>query len=492
VRKLTFDYAGSWDLNFGQDISSQTSWGGQLYDDFIFELNGFGDDFAGPGDKEIDSAARTEAFETRRSITNGGFFLQEMLGFRDKLFLTAGLRVDGHSAFGSDFGWAPYPKVALAYTISDEGFWPESFGAMKLRTAYGESGKAPGVFDAVRTWDAVSGDDGKPGVTPDNLGNPDLGPERTREFEVGMDGSILNGRVTYEYTYYNQKTTDALIGVQQIPSGGFVGSQLANVGEIDNWGHELGVNVNALNMENWVWDLGLNLSTNKSNIVSLGGLESIYIGWRNEARPGHALPEFCHEHAVNGDAIGEVPDMQTECLGPTYPTHTYGINSSLTFFKRLTFDVLGEGQGGHVLSAGVLYQNTRRYRNPLCYDIQAQIAAGNTSNLKTSDWALCDRAYTSYGQWVQPADFFKIRSASLSYRIPEGWLPGSIRGATVRLQGRNLLKFTDYQGLDPEVSEDGVDSLYRQGYYHLPPFRTPPAAVPDLLVEHESRLLEES
>jgi TonB-linked SusC/RagA family outer membrane protein len=472
TRKLTFDYAGSWDMSLTQDFTSQTSWGGQLYDDFIFRLDAFGDDFAGPGDKEIDSAARTEANETRRNITNGGFFIQEMIGFRDKVFLTGGLRVDGHSSFGDDFGWAPYPKVSVSYVISDEAFWPETLGNMKLRSAFGESGKAPGVFDAVRTWDAVSGDDGKPGVTPDNLGNPELGPERTREFEVGLEGSVLDGRVTYEYTYYNQKTTDALIGVQQVPSGGFVGRQLENVGEIDNWGHELGVNVNALNRENLVWDLGLNFSTNNSEVVDLGGLESIYIGWRNEARPGQALPEFCHEVAINGNAIGEEPDMQDKCLGPTYPTHTYGINSSLTFLKRFTFDILGEGQGGHSLSAAVLYQNTRRYVNPLCWDIQEMVRNGNTANLKTSDWARCDRAYTSYGQWVQAADFFKIRSASLSYRIPEGWLPGQVRGATVRLQGRNLLKITDFQGLDPEVSEDGVDSLYRQGYYHLPPFRT--------------------
>jgi len=232
------------------------------------------------------------------------------------------------------------------------------------------------------------------------------------------------------------------------------------------------LNLNALNRDNWVWDLGVNLSTNHSNVVSLGGLSSIYIGWRNEAVPGHALPEFCDNYVQNPDAVGEVPINEKECLGPTYPTHTYGINSSLTFFKRFTLDVLGEGQGGHFLSAAVVYQNTRRYVNPLCFDIQAKIKAGDTANMTAKDRALCDRAYTTYGNWVQPADFFKIRSASLSYRIPENWLPGSIRGATVRLQGRNLLKFTDYQGLDPEVSEDGVDSLYRQGYYHMPPYRT--------------------
>jgi len=474
TRKYTFDYGGSLDLTFGQDITSQTSWGGQLYDDFVFRLNGFGDDFAGPGDKVIDSAARTEAYETRRTITNGGFFIQEMVGWKDKLFLTGGLRVDGHSAFGSDFGWAPYPKVGLAYTISDETFWPERFGEMKLRTAFGESGKAPGVFDAVRTWDAVSGDDGQPGVTPDNLGNPELGPERTREFEIGAEGSVLNGRVTYEYTYYDQETTDALIYVQQLPSAGFTGTQLENVGHIDNKGHEFAVNVNAISRDNFIWDVGFNYSTNKSNVLSLGGLNSIYIGWRNEARPGMALPTYCHEGLKDElmDAVGVTPEIAQKCYGPTYPTHTLGINMSFTFLERLTFDVLGEGQGGHVLSAAELYQNTRRYVNPLCYDVQQAVYSGQTSDLRTEDWARCDRRYTSYGAWVQKADFFKIRSASLSWRIPEDWLPGNIRGATMRLQGRNLLKFTDFQGLDPEVSEDGIDSLYRQGYYHLPPYRT--------------------
>ena len=422
----------------------------------------------------VDSAARTEAYETRRSITNGGFFVQEMVGWKDKLFLTGGLRVDGHSAFGSDFGWAPYPKVGLAYTISDESFWPERFGEMKLRTAFGESGKAPGVFDAVRTWDAISGDDGQPGVTPSNLGNPDLGPERTSEFEIGAEGSVFGGRVTYEYTYYDQETTDALIRVQQLPSSGFTSTQLENVGHIDNKGHELTINVNALNREDFVWDIGFNYSTNKSNVISLGGLNSIYIGWRNEARPGLALPTYCHEGLADSmmDAVGEKPVIEQKCYGPTYPTHSFGVNMSFTFMERLTFDVLGEGQGGHVLSAAELYQNTRRYVNPLCYDVQKKVANKETSDLRSEDWARCDRAYTSYGAWVQAADFFKVRSAALSWRIPEDWLPGNMRGATVRLQGRNLLKFTDFQGVDPEVSEDGIDSLYRQGYYHLPPYRS--------------------
>ena len=66
-----------------------------------------------------------------------------------------------------------------------------------------------------------------------------------------------------------------------------------------------------------------------------------------------------------------------------------------------------------------------------------------------------------------------MRSASVSYRVPDEWLPGQIRGATVRLQGRNLMTFTDFDGVDPEAFEDGsAEVLFRQEYYNLPPMRS--------------------
>jgi len=76
--------------------------------------------------------------------------------------------------------------------------------------------------------------------------------------------------------------------------------------------------------------------------------------------------------------------------------------------------------------------------------------------------------------WTKGADFFKIRSASLSFRLPQSWLPSGLRNGTLRLQGRNLFTATDYPGLDPEAYEDGnrPGALYRQEYYNMPPIRS--------------------
>lgn len=500
-RTLTFDYNGSWERDvFG--VSSTFSWGGQMYNDFLTGTTGNGRDFAGPGDKVLQSGAITTASEANSTITSGGFFFQEMIGIADKLFLTGGVRIDGHSTFGSDFGLQPYPKASVSYVMSDEDFYPSSFGTLKLRGAYGASGKAPGIFSAARTWGSVAGDSGRPGVTPLNLGNPELGPERTLEWEVGFEGSTLNDRITFEYQYYNQSTVDALIRVTQLPSAGFVGTQLENVGELSTTGHEVLVNANVLGMDNFSWDVGASLSTNRSRVLDLGGLETINLGWRNYVNapvecttelangadfdgngfigqgctPGEMvyfpLPAFCHDRVQNPDEVA-APAYEDQCLGSTTPTHTIGFNTAVTLASRVTMDMVWEGMGGHWLSSGTAYQNTRRRVWPLCRSTADAIAAGGRGSLTARERALCDPSVVRYGMWTQPADFFKLRSASINFRIPEEWLPAQLRAATLRLQGRNLLTFTDFEGVDPEAFEDGsAEVLFRQEYYNLPPIRS--------------------
>src|SRR5690606_41563402 len=124
--------------------------------------------------------------EDREHISYAGFFFQIMIDIDIKYFITAGLCVDVNCSFGSGFCLQSYPKVSAAWVLSDEGFWSESLGTVKVRAAYGQSGRAPGAFDAVRTWNAT-GFANDPAFTPSNVGNPDIGPEVTAEWEAGFD-----------------------------------------------------------------------------------------------------------------------------------------------------------------------------------------------------------------------------------------------------------------------------------------------------------------
>jgi len=496
-RVITIDYTGTWRTGIpflqNQDLQSVFSWGGQIYDNRAWGMNIDGTTFAGPGAKLVTSGANRDVWgETQRKLTSGGFFFQEQIGWRDMVFVTAGARWDGFSSFGEGFGMAVYPKVQLAYVASDHEFWQERlpwWNSMRFRGAVGESGKAPGAWDAQRTWEAASSDEGQPGVIIANLGNPDLGPEVTREYEGGFDASLFDDRLSVEFTYYHQTTYDGLIAVQEIPSNGVAETQLKNVGEFENTGLEISMNLEALRTNNVLWTVGGRYSTNNTKVLDLGGLNDISVGWRQRLRPcmdvddpdtprdettDCPIPGFYHERVMNPDEVGATPDMVFQFIGGVYPTRSYGLNTSLTLFENLRVDVLGEGQAGHYASAGTAYRNVQREQWPSCYAIQEKLAAGQTSDITAYDRAKCDDKYTGYGMWTEPADFFKIRNLSVSYRVPDKWLPGQVRSLTVRASGRNLWTFTDYPGLDPESYEDGATggALYRQEYYNLPPLRT--------------------
>lgn len=488
-RNLTVDYAGTWETAVTGSIQSSFSWGGQLYERQTRRLNAFGENFGLPGArKDIDAAANTEASETIIDLTSGGFFLQEMVGLSDKLFITGGVRWDGFSTFGEDFGIASYPKISLAYMISDNDFWPLWFNDLKLRAALGYSGRAPGTFDATRTWDAISGDEGQAGVTPSNPGDRSLGPEKTREMEVGAEGTMFDGRVSFEYSYYDQKTTDALVAVQQVPTQGFVSSQLQNIGTIRNKGHELALNVTVLPNEGFNWDVGLRYSNNKSNAEDIGGqILPLRGSAAVDIREGFPVPSLFGPKQKTPDAVGasavdrcSVPETRAEfdsdpdaCgfLGPNFPVWSYGLSTRLTIARRLTIDVLGEGQGGNYISLGTARQTVRRNVWPECQGVRERVLAGDVDGLTGEQQGLCADAPT-FIDWGRKADFFRLRHITLAYQLPDSWLPGNFRRATVSVSGKNLFLIApDFRGLDPEAVEDGSRNNgvgFRYSYYNLP------------------------
>lgn len=137
-----------------------------------------------------------------------------------------------------------------SWVISEEDFWGDAAGELKLRAAWGQSGRAPGAFDAIRTWNSF-GLAGEPALVPSNVGNSEIGPEVTSEFEAGFDGDWMNGALSASFTYYNMTTRDALFLVGQAPSNGFMSSRPENIGTINNQGTELTLNFSPIRSANW-------------------------------------------------------------------------------------------------------------------------------------------------------------------------------------------------------------------------------------------------
>ncbi len=486
--KLSLDYAGSFRNSFGESVISTFSWGGQIFRDRSRYKFVSTQDFAGPGKPTLTSGGgSTGVGDSQIATTNAGFFLQEVVGFNDQLFLTGGLRVDGNSAFGDDFGLQFYPKVSMSYIVSDSDFWPtDLFDTFKLRAALGESGKAPGAFDKLRTWSPVTGDDGAPGFTPNDIGNSEVGPERTREIEVGFDASMLQGRFGLEATYYSSRTTDALVPVAYPPSLGFTSNRVENVGEITGSGAEFQISAALVQTDAIEWRAQANLGYNKNEAVDLAGQE---LSADNKAgiREHDPVPSYYGDKITNPNDFAEPVVDKDAYLGPVNPTRIIGLNSTLTVGGNLTFDVLFEHQGGHYLPQYTGYQNGRRGVWYPCYGIQEKIFAfegGDASAL--NDVTALDRgkcatnAYSGYSSdyWVEKADFWKWRSLAVTYNLPASLVSSFASRASVTAAGTNLITWTDYSGADPEVEDfydraeggiyDGTGDYGRREYYNLP------------------------
>ena len=480
---LSVDYASTFKKDFGGSLTTSTSVGGQLFQDNLNQTAVTGTEFSGPGDPVLTSAAiRTVGTDVRRRVVNAGLFFQEQIGWKDRAFVTLGMRVDGNSAFGKDFGLQYYPKVGFAYALSDHEFWPKDvIETLKLRTAIGESGKAPGAFDAVRTWDPIAGDEAKPGFTPNQLGNPNLGPERTREAEIGLEASAFAGRFSVDMTYFNTTTSDALIQVRYPPSQGFLNRQLENVGEVNNSGLEVKFDAGLIRRSNFDWRGRVNLTNLKSKATDLGDEPLIAVGGSfTEVRVGYPVTSLFARKILNAGALEAPVRSDTNVyIGPTWPTNILGLGTSLTLWDKVTIDGLGEFQKGGYNINYVGYQGAIRGNWRPCYDAQRKIIAvakgqaGAADGLTALERVRCGYNTTQNlaDAWIEKMDFFRLRYVTLSYRVPARWIPGS-RGGTLSLAGRNLFLSTDYTGLDPESSDQQDSQVGRREYYNLPQLRS--------------------
>ena len=353
---------------------------------------------------------------------------------------------------------------------------------MKLRMAWGQAGRAPGAFDAVRTFSAV-GWGGEPAFLPSNVGNADIGPETTSEFETGFEGSFLEDRIAMDFTAFHQKTSDALFAVLQVPSSGFLGSQLANVGELTNRGIEVGLNVSVVRNDTWSWDVFSSLAFHDSEVISL--VDTFEVGGFGVVIEGHPAPVIRSKCVANpdelgapyimGDSLDANGDREDECIhGPNLATTIASFGTTIGLPYGVILTARSEYQGGAFMFNGPQAAATSRsVRWAGCFEAYRTEEVDGYDALTAEERARCDVRWFQSDFAIQPADFFKIREVSLQAPLPDEWahMIGASR-ANVTLSGRNFFRWVDplMRTLDPEVGGNvGYNTQVRSMTEHVPP-----------------------
>jgi TonB-linked SusC/RagA family outer membrane protein len=508
--RWTVDYAGSVDFAISETLGSEFSAGMQLNSYKRHTHNSSGDGMVSNQLNLVSSAANDQGGESRSEQTSLGFYLQERIAWRDNVFVTGAVRIDDNSAFGSDFSLVVYPKASVAWMISDEAFYNVGFtDQLKLRFAWGQAGNAPGPFSADRTFSVGSGVEGDEFVNTlvmSSYGNPDLKAETGQEWEAGFDASLLDGRAGLEFTYYNQKTVDALISVSDPPSTGYTGSHLTNIGTISNSGIELLITGSPVFSRNFQWDLSLSYATNNNKLVSFNGArDEIVFGSFADVqrhREGYPMGAFWAvdvERDANGDVVlrddGVVvtdpadgnPTVMSSCrwapsdpdwvqadecddiyIGPSRPTKEAAFTSTFTLFGNLRIFGQFDYRGGHYQWCAICSINSRSDRNT--WDVNT---GGSDLN---PDVSLADvealRSLQTISH-ISSAEFLKFRELSLTYTLPTSW-GQFFRGSrwSFTLAGRNLFVWTAYEGRgDPEVQFNSGSSFSMLDYASTPQTR---------------------
>jgi len=499
-REVTLDLKSAWDADLSGDFTSSLIAGAQLLESTYHQNHSGGFSFPAPGLEITGAAAEPDADEEIVQEVNAGVYLQEQVGYKDFLFATAGVRYDKHSAFGQSAGGALYPKVSLSFVPSDLDSWTGlgPISSLRMRAAIGQSGLQPGAFDQFTTFGPRASVDG-PGVEPDNLGNPDLKPEISTEWEVGADFGLLNDRLSLDLTYWDRTVQDVLVPRQFAPSGGFNTPQLINLGEMTGKGIEATLRGTVFNTPSASLNAFVNTAYLNEKVSDMGVAPAIKVGYyryRTWIAEGFAPGSFFTRMLANtpfpfdqngdGQADSEA-EMLAFLANPVTPDQLTLVGAPLTadgpdgeyYRGKPTPDYSGSF-GGSLTLFGDFRINTQFdyafgnfYRQNLsgAFRNSHWLLGRNTPETARIESILANPASTaqerlaaaqdwtqevSLSPWsglnsIEEADYIRWRELSLSYTLPGDMVSRlGMRNMTVTAAARNLSLWTKYGGIDPD------------------------------------------
>lgn len=403
----------------------------------------------------------------------------------DKYLFTLSGRADGSSRFGAGNKWGFFPSGAFAWRVSDENFIRDNISQisnLKFRLSYGVSGnQAISPYESLQRYTSVNlafGGTPTTGFAAENLGNPDLRWETTREFNAGLELGLWEHRLWFNADYYIKNTDDLLARVNIPPTSGFT-TNIQNIGSTRNQGFELLLGADLIRGNRLNWDLSINASRNVNEVTETAGGQDIIapnldiVGSANIVREGEPLGAFFGLKTdglteeglynfvdVSGD--GEINDDDRVVLGSPYPDLFYGLSTNLAYAN---FSLRVSLQG----ALGKTIWNNNKYRHMNSFHRGSnqikEVFYERWTEENPDPYAPYPKATSALNQapsdwFLEDASYLRVQNVRLNYSLPVSKLNiSTLSSASIYLSAQNLFTFTDYSWYTPDINNFGTGDL---------------------------------
>lgn len=486
-------------------ILAGTTWTKQIAVNDGMEAHGFStDEFTF---NSMGAASTIDWISSRREDhTTLSFFGRAEYVLNGKYILNASIRADGASNFGPGNKWGYFPSGSVAWQLGDEsfmGFIKPLFYDLKLRASYGVTGNdGIGNYLSQRKFAMtdvfLGGSAIVKGMYPSNPGNEALKWESTSQLDLGLDFSLLDKRIEFNFDWYLKKTKDLLNPVSVSTSTGGFTTMMGNNGKIQNKGFELFIRSNNITNQHFSWSTTLNISRNRNKVLELNKGEARYEqvspqGWYNWEeytilKEGYAMSSLYgyvfdgiiqegetyapQPTAVPGDpkfkdldGNGAIDEKDRKVIGDGNPDVILGLGNNFRF-RDFDFSFFFDASIGNDLLnlSRVVLEDSNRLK-----ESAGRWTQNNPSNtIPRNSWKKdAGVKYGSYinSRFVENASYLRLQNLEVGYSLPlKKWgdTYKYVKNLRVFVGAQNLFTVTKYKGFDPEVSVNN-DSAVAQG-----------------------------
>lgn len=428
------------------------------------------------------------ASATIEENANTAFISRFNYSFDDRYLLTANLRVDGSSIFGTDKRWGVFPSFSAGWRISNENFFEniDFINDLKLRAGYGVVGNDSfgnyAYLGIVRTGSNYPiGGVAQPGTFPASIENLNLQWEESAQTNVALDISFFDSKVSITAEAYLKRISNLLLNAPLPTSTGFE-SGIQNIGELENRGLEFSIRTKNINTDNLQWNTFFNISFNRNKVINLVGqqiFQAGIAGGRGEAsltREGEPLgviygyifggvdPQTGNSFYIDRNGVSTFSPTEEDrtIIGDANADFIYGFSNSFNY-KNFDLSVLLEGSyGNEMLNATrIELEGMSDPKNQSIAVLDRWKQPGDVTTIPRSSFGNTNNSRVST-RFIEDASYARLKAVSLGYTLPEK-LTEKLKIKSLRFYttGENLFTITNYSGLDPEVNAFGSSNTVR-------------------------------